>query len=38
MFFGLSKKQIIGWGLLATGFKVALGVWIFGQLGWHLFS
>jgi len=35
MLFGLSKKQLVGWGLLATGVKVAFGFWLFGYLGWH---
>ncbi len=36
MLFGLTKKQIVGWGLLATGIKVAFGIWLFGYLGLHL--
>lgn len=36
MLFGLTKKQLLGWGLLATGLKVAFGVWLLGQLGWDL--
>tara|TARA_B100000029_G_C17200556_1_gene824208 strand:+ start:267 stop:383 length:117 start_codon:yes stop_codon:yes gene_type:complete len=36
MLFGLSKKQLVGWGLLATGIKVAFGAWLFSRLGWHL--
>ena len=36
MFFGLSKKQLLGWGILATGIKVAFGIWVFNQFGWNL--
>ena len=36
MLFGLSKKQLVGWGLLATGIKVAFGFWLFGRLGLQL--
>lgn len=36
MLFGLSKKQIIALGFLATGLKLALGIWLFGYLGLHL--
>jgi len=36
MLFGLSKKQLVGWGLFATVLKVAIGLWFFGRLGWHL--
>ncbi|WP_320674869.1 hypothetical protein [Prochlorococcus sp. MIT 1341] len=34
--FGLSRKQIISWGLLATGLKVAFGAYLFSKLGLHL--
>ena len=36
MLFGLPKKQLLGWSLLATGVKVVFGIWLFGQLGWEL--
>tara|TARA_Y100001968_G_C19184194_1_gene631943 strand:+ start:647 stop:769 length:123 start_codon:yes stop_codon:yes gene_type:complete len=36
MLFGLSKKQLVGWGLLASGFKVAFGLWLVGHLGLHM--
>ncbi len=36
MLFGLSKKQFIGWGLLATGIKIAIGAYLFNKLGLHL--
>jgi hypothetical protein len=36
MLFGLSKKQLLVYGFLATGVKIAFGFWLFGRLGWHL--
>ena len=36
MIFGFTKKQLIGWGLLATGFKVVFGIWLLNQLGFNL--
>jgi len=34
--FGLSKKQLVGWGLFATGAKIVFGLWLFDRLGWQL--
>tara|TARA_B100000029_G_scaffold151441_1_gene146553 strand:+ start:434 stop:607 length:174 start_codon:yes stop_codon:yes gene_type:complete len=34
--FGLTKKQLVGWALVATAIKVAFGFWLFGRLGFHL--
>ena len=38
MLFGLSKKQLVSWGLLATGVKIAFGFWAFSRLGWNFFG
>tara|TARA_Y100001968_G_scaffold332366_1_gene390268 strand:+ start:1454 stop:1573 length:120 start_codon:yes stop_codon:yes gene_type:complete len=36
MFLGFSKKQLLGWGLLASGLKVAMGLWVVRTMGLHL--
>ena len=36
MIFGLSKKQLALWAILATVAKVAIWVLLFGVLGWNL--
>jgi len=36
MLFGFSKKQLIGWWLLATGAKLTFGIWLFSRMGWDL--